>query len=124
MERFFDDKIKPYPVYQVFDENLKRWVKKQGVELLNGISISVKTFRKTWECWLVCSYPERIPLIAMSQGHTEIVAMNHYLNIPFSKEEIDAIKEKTAGWLMGEHPLFWQRSQVRKMDNVDNRLGI
>lgn len=99
VERFFDDNTKPYPTYQVFDENLKRWSKKALLKLLNGVSISVKTFRKTWECWLVCSYPERLPLIAMSQGHTELIAMNHYLNIPFSPEEIKAIKEKTNGWL-------------------------
>lgn len=99
IEQFFDHETNPYPTYQVFDVNLKRWVKKAGLQLLEGISISVKTFRKTWECWLVRSYPDRIALIALSQGHTELVAMNHYIGIPFSAEEIEAIKEKTAGWL-------------------------
>ncbi len=60
--------------------------------------ISVKTFRKTWESWLVVSYPNAIPLIAMSQGHTMITAMNHYLNLPFTDEDIEEIKVRTAGW--------------------------
>ena len=59
---------------------------------------SAKTFRKTWESWLVVSYPVAIPLIAMSQGHTLLTAMNHYLNIPFTKEDIEEIKIRTAGW--------------------------
>ena len=60
--------------------------------------ISVKTFRKTWESWLVVSYPNAMPLIAMSQGHTTITAMNHYLNLPFTDEDIEEIKVRTAGW--------------------------
>jgi integrase len=74
---------------------LRYWGKKSG---LGDKGISVKTFRKTWESWLVVSYPTVLPLIAMSQGHTLITAMNHYLNLPFTKDDIEEIKVRTAGW--------------------------
>ncbi len=72
---------------------LRFWGRKAGLG-----NISVKTFRKTWESWLVASYPTLIPLIAMSQGHTEITAMKHYLNLPFTKEDLEEIRIRTAGW--------------------------
>ena len=65
---------------------------------LGDKGLSVKTFRKTWESWLVVSYSHALPLIAMSQGHTLITAMNHYLNLPFTKEDVEEIKIRTAGW--------------------------
>ena len=72
---------------------LTYWGKKAGLG-----KISVKTFRKTWESWLVVSYPNATTLIAMSQGHTLFTAMNHYLNLPFTDEDIEEIKVRTAGW--------------------------
>ena len=102
LDRFFEDTNAPtFPFYQGFDMNLKRWVEKAGIkhEPQTNLSISLKTFRKTWECWLVISYPDRIPLIAMSQGHTEIVAMRHYLNVPFSRTEKLEIEDYTRGWV-------------------------
>ncbi len=70
--------------------------------------ISVKTFRKTWESWLVAAYPNLIPLIAMSQGHTEITAMRHYLNLPFTKEDLEEIKIRTAGWSGARSVIEWK----------------
>ena len=83
------------PGRETLDNTLRIWGKKSG---LGDKGISVKTFRKTWESWLVVSYPTALPLIAMSQGHTLITAMEHYLNLPFTAEEIAEIKIRTAGW--------------------------
>ena len=81
------------PIRQGFDRQLHRFSTDTNLE-----GISLKTFRKTWESWLVVSYPTLLPLIAMSQGHTLITAMEHYLNLPFTKEDIEEIKIRTAGW--------------------------
>lgn len=79
-----------------WNENLKRWAERAG---LDPVGLSAKSTRKTWESWLMASYPDRVLMIAMSQGHTQLTAMNHYLNIPFSAGEKERIKEYTAGWL-------------------------
>lgn len=95
VDRYFEEGIN-FPTYVAFDEMLKK--KGEKIELAGRGKISVKMFRKTWECWLVSTYREEVPLIAMSQGHSEIVAMNHYLNIPFSGDEKRDIKERVSGW--------------------------
>ena len=69
-----------------------------GANSIGEKGLSVKTFRKTWESWLVASYPNAIPIIMMSQGHTDRVSIMHYLNIPFTGEERSSIKIRTAGW--------------------------
>ena len=78
-----------------WNENLKRWSVKAG---LDPTGISAKTTRKTLESWLMAIYPERAIDIAMSQGHTTITAMNYYLNLPFTNEEKEKIKEYVKGW--------------------------
>ncbi len=35
----------------------------------------------------------------MSQGHTEMVSMRHYLNLPFTREEMEEIRIRTDGWI-------------------------
>ena len=86
---------KEIPGRVTWRENLRRWSQSAGVD---PIGLSVKTTRKTWESWLVSSYPERVLLIAMSQGHTQLTAMQHYLNLPFSEGEKQKIRGYTAGW--------------------------
>ena len=83
------------PRRETLDNTIRLWGRNSG---LGDKGFSVKTFRKTWESWLVVSYPTALPLIAMSQGHTLFTAMEHYLNIPFTKEDIEEIKIRTAGW--------------------------
>src|SRR5947209_12558702 len=46
-----------------------------------------KTMRKTWESWLMATYPERMAEICLSQGQTSFTALKHYLNMPFLPEE-------------------------------------
>jgi len=77
------------------NENLKRWSRKAGI---GDKGVCVKTFRKTWESWLMASFPDKALLIAMAQGHTQITALEHYLNLPFSPGDVEKIKEYTQGW--------------------------
>ena len=86
---------KAIPSRITWNENLKRWGENAG---LDPVGLSAKTTRKTWESWLMASYPEKALIIAMSQGHTQLTSLNHYLNLPFSKDDIEKIKEYTMGW--------------------------
>ena len=70
-----------------------------GMERKNTWGMSVKTFRKTWESWLAVSYPYKLDLIALSQGHLTGTAIAHYLAVPFSEEERAQILPYTAGWM-------------------------
>lgn len=60
--------------------------------------ITPKMTRKTWESWLVCCYPAMTMQIALSQGHTNITAMNHYLNLSFSPSEKEDMKKYVNGF--------------------------
>ncbi|WAI01346.1 site-specific integrase [Methanogenium organophilum] len=60
--------------------------------------ITPKMTRKTWESWLVCCYPALTMQIALSQGHTNITAMNHYLNLSFSPSEKEDMKKYVNGF--------------------------
>jgi len=51
---------------------------------LSPEGITLKMTRKTWESWLVASYPAMTLQIALSQGHSSLTALNHYVNIAFS----------------------------------------
>lgn len=86
-----------FPSRTTWNENLKRWAKKAGLN--TDHSLSAKTMRKTWESWLTVTYPDRVPLICMSQGHEAITAMNHYLNLPFNDEHKKQILRYVRGWM-------------------------
>ncbi|EQD73940.1 site-specific recombinase, phage integrase family, partial [mine drainage metagenome] len=58
-----------------------------------------KTFRKTWESWLVFYYPDKALQIALSQCHTTVTQYEHYVNIPF--EEYDRKRNEEMGRGMG-----------------------
>lgn len=97
VDRYFEEPY-TFPTYVDFDQVLRTAKKRSGI-VKEGLTLSIKSFRKTWECWLAVTYPERIVFIVMSQGHTEMVAIKHYLNIPFSPEEKREIKEHVSGWM-------------------------
>lgn len=86
--------------------NLIRWCEASGISTLPGTDasfnkygITVRTTRKTLESWLLSAYPERIAWIALSQGHTETVSLNHYLNGAFTNgEKVEAVRE-VRGWM-------------------------
>ena len=99
VDRLFEDGYK-YPSYIAFDGMLKTALKRSKLEVPKDATLSVKTFRKTYESWMVATYPESIPLIAMCQGHSEPTAMKYYLNIPFDKDEKKEIREHLVGWIV------------------------
>jgi len=86
--------------------NLIRWSKIAGLTPLpdrsgeggNEYGITVRTSRKTWESWLITAYPNRAVEIALCQGHTESVAIRHYLNCSFTPGERSDIQEEVRGW--------------------------
>ena len=60
---------------------------------------TVKTFRKTWETYLLCTHQDKSLDIWASQGHTGTVSMNHYYqSVGRLKSELDAVRECTRGW--------------------------
>lgn len=87
---------KKLPNYSTWDENLKRWAKYAD---LDPTGISIKTTRKTWESWLVTSYPNQIEYIFLSQGHDSTTALKFYLMIPFYPQDKQDMKFYTDGWI-------------------------
>lgn len=60
---------------------------------------SVKSFRKTYESWLVYYYAGKEVHIAQSQGHDTFTQFRHYLNLPFTEEDKLEMKEFVEGWI-------------------------
>lgn len=79
---------------QAFDETLKRWASNAN---LTPMGVCCKTFRKTWESWLVSSYPTHQIEIAQSQGHDKVTQAEHYLNLPFDSND----KRDMEKWIRG-----------------------
>ena len=88
-------KTKPLPTWKGWTQNLERWATNAG---LDSVGLGPKTLRKTWESWLVSSYPERVLEVFLSQGHTQMTALSHYLGLPFTQADKDAMLEYVSGW--------------------------
>ena len=73
----------PLPELPAMDMKLGRL----SMRNLEGNPVNNKTFRKTWESWLVFYYPDTALQIALAQGHTNTTQYEHYLNIPFDDED-------------------------------------
>lgn len=76
------------PEIQSMQVSLKRW----------KCDATPKTFRKTWESWLLfAGYP---PLqVALSQGHSQTIQYHHYVNMSARlKSEVEKVKFYTLGW--------------------------
>src|SRR2546427_7606757 len=69
------------------------------VRILGSSSSSRKwdSKRKEW-ARLVSSYPERVLEVFLSQGHTQMTALSHYLGLPSVQADKDAILEYVSGW--------------------------
>jgi hypothetical protein len=93
--KHFLDGDKNLPVYNTWVENLERWMIKAQ---LYPIGMSPKTTRKTWESWLVWYYPDKIATIFGSQGHNELTALRHYVNLPFTKTDKEEMRLFVEGW--------------------------
>jgi len=86
---------KDLPSRPIWYQDLRRWAEYAGVDKKG---ICPKMTRKTWESWLFIAYPKATVQISMSQGHTQLTAMKHYLNLPFTDMEREEIKKRVAGW--------------------------
>ena len=93
--RHFLDGNKNLPTYKAWRENLVRWAK---LAEISPDMLSPKTTRKTWESWLVWYYPEKIATVFGSQGHNELTALRHYVNLPFTSEDKIDMKRYVEGW--------------------------
>ncbi len=93
---YFLESKKKLPTVQVFDESLKLWAKKGG---LDPIGISARSTRKTLESWLIFYFPEATNLVYLSQGHSTLTSLQHYINLPFIDEDKKAMTRWIAGWL-------------------------
>jgi len=92
---YFTRLKRPLPSWQSWTMNLKRWAKHVD---LDTTGLSAKTTRKTWESWLMYYFPERRFEIALSQGHTTVTSLRHYLNMPFTELDRYEVKEFVEGW--------------------------
>ena len=85
----------PLPELPAFDMKLRRLSKR----ILEGPPVNNKTFRKTWESWLVFYYPDKALQIALSQGHSTVTQYEHYLNIPFEEGDRKEMRQWVEGWI-------------------------
>jgi integrase len=77
------------PCIRSMQDNLKRWT---------SLSVTPKTFRKTWESWLLAAGYQSMP-IALSQGHSELISYGHFANLdPRLKSEMEQVRKFTEGW--------------------------
>lgn len=84
-----------FPSYQTWGDNMKRWCIKAGIK---PDSACAKSTRKTFESWLVITYPQRLSEIFISQGHEEMTALRHYLTFPFTEQDKKDMLYFVEGW--------------------------
>jgi len=72
-----------------------KWLK-YNFPLIQGLS--AKTFRKTWESWLIFYYGDSTFSIASSQGHDELTELRYYVNLPFREEDRIGMRPFVEGW--------------------------
>lgn len=85
----------PLPSLPSFDMSLRRLSRR----VLEGHPVNNKSFRKTWESWLVFYYPSRAIDIALSQGHTTATQYAYYVNTPFTEDDRKQMRKWVEGWI-------------------------
>lgn len=83
------------PSYQSWGRDMKRWCEKAGIPPDHACA---KSTRKTFESWLILTYPHRIFEILISMGHKGTTALNHYLTFPFTDEDRQDMLYFVEGW--------------------------
>lgn len=89
-----------------FSQVMKQRIKKETEEreiTTNGCAF--RSLRKTWESWLSSYYggdPLMRERILTSQGHKKEVALSHYLEISFDKEDLQDIGKEVEGYAVLE----------------------
>lgn len=91
---------KKLPGYSAWNEDLVRWAEIAELSTNNNgeFRLSPKSSRKTYESWLVAYYPDKLPLIALSQGHNTDTAIRHYWNTAYKPDEKSGMKQYVEGW--------------------------
>ena len=93
---YFLNGTKNIPSNVTWRENLIRW----GTDAkIDTVGLCAKSSRKTWESWLMFYFPQHIQTILLSQGHTDIMSIEHYLNMPFTTTDRIEMKEYVEGWI-------------------------
>ena len=67
------------------------------INLENPCDIKAKISRKTWESYLIISEKPHIN-VAISQGHSKVVSLKHYLGIKCTRDERIRCVELTEDW--------------------------
>lgn len=116
VREFLDDERIKYPSASVMSLNLSSWAEKAGLspileaqmkelsganvgkERKNVYGMSVKTFRRTWENWLLTICPERVFDIMKAQGHDISTSSEHYAGAVFSPSDVEKIRGYVIGW--------------------------
>ena len=93
---YFLQLSKKLPCSETWKTNLRRWTEKAG---LSKEGVNVRTTRKTWESWLLSKYPTRVMEITLSQGHTSITSIQHYLGVGFNEVDKREMEEYVNGWI-------------------------
>lgn len=91
---FFSLRLK-FPSHQTWEENLRRWAVNAGI---SPAYLNSRTTRKTWESWLTFTFRNLRDMIVLSQGHTAQTSLDHYLNIPFTEEDLIKMRYWVQGW--------------------------
>ncbi len=95
LEIFLSKASLDFPNRSSMNTNLTRWAKNAGLDW----SPDCKTFRKTWETWLLFAGYDSLK-VAVSQGHTQTIQIAHYQNMSSClKNELKEVKELTEGWM-------------------------
>lgn len=93
---YFLDCKKKLPTVQGWNQDLQIWAKRK---FLDPLGLSARSLRKTYESWLIFAYPEATNLVYLSQGHTTLTSLQHYINLPFLDEDKKEMKRWLDGWL-------------------------
>ncbi len=93
---YFFENRKRLPSIQAWDYSLGHWAQQGGLE---PVGISARTLRKTYESWLIFYYPEATNLVYLSQGHTTLTSLQHYINLPFIEEDKKSMGKWVEGWV-------------------------
>jgi hypothetical protein len=84
------------PAHTGWNTNLKRWCEIAGI---SNEGVCCKSTRRTWETWLATMYPNNFQNILLNQGHTEKIALEYYLMLPYTDEDKKEMAYYTSGWL-------------------------
>ena len=90
-----DDVTIYWKLLQTAKQNLEKNYLEHGVV---SIGITPKSTRKSYESWLATTYQDKFHLIVLSCGHDTTTSINHYLNLPFNKTDVDDMEPFVSGW--------------------------